>query len=238
MAVGTASAIIGGLGVAKGIYDTIDGNKRRKQHQAELDAYQRQEIKNVYENMPISMIGTNIMREDASRNMATSMNTIANAGTRAIIGATPQLIAEQNNVNRSIQQNLDDQVMKRNYAIAKDQTRVQQMQEQREDNDLAGIGNAIDTARQDANMGLNTAINGAMYLGTQFGGNKNNPPSTGKFKAPNTQLPETMGWKPQPLSINTQYSQPIANGLFTPNPTPIGYNRQNLSNQFNFDYNL
>jgi len=225
------SAIIGGLGVAKGIYDTIDGNKRRKQHQAELDAYQRQEIKNVYENMPISMIGTDIMREDASKNMATAMNSVSNAGTRAIIGATPQLVAQQNNVNRTIQQDLDDQVMKRNYAIANDGTRVQQMQEQREYNDLAGIGNAIDTARQDANMGLNTAINGAMYLGTQFGGNKtqtNEETGAVNFKNPNAKFSSTIGYTPK-MSINS--TQPTS--YFNNNPiyqTPIGRNQQSLLN--------
>ena len=36
------------------------------------------------------------------------------------------------------------------------------MQEQRENADLAGLGNAIDAARQDKNMGMNTMLNGAM----------------------------------------------------------------------------
>ena len=39
------------------------------------------------------------------------------------------------------------------------------MQEQRENADLAGLGNAVDTARQDMNMGMNTALNGLMTVG-------------------------------------------------------------------------
>lgn len=168
MAVATSAAIIGGLGLAKGAFDTISANKRQKQHQAELDAYQKQELTNKYKDMQISTIGSDMMREESSRNIATAMNSIGNAGTRAIIGATPKLVAEQNNIDRNIQKELDDQVQKRNYAIAQDDAQIRGMQEQREYNDLAGIGNAIDTASQDKNMGFNTMLNGAMAIGSNI----------------------------------------------------------------------
>ena len=164
MAVATSTAIMGGLTLAKGAYDTISASKRQKQRQAEYDAYQRQKLEdsNVYKKMQISTIGSDLMREESSRNMATAMNSIGNAGTRAIIGATPKLVAEQNNVDRAIQKDLDEQVQKRDYAIAGDDAQIRGMQEQREYQDLAGLGNAIDTARQDQNMGMNTMLNGAM----------------------------------------------------------------------------
>lgn len=167
MAVATSMAVMGGLGLAKGIYDTVSGSQREKARQAELDAYQRQVLKdsNPYRNMQISTMGTDLMREESLRNMATAMNTIGNAGTRAIIGATPKLVAEQNNVGRTIQKELDDQVIKRNYAIAQDNGQIRSMQEQREIGDLAGLGNAIDVAHQDANMGMNTALNGLFTMG-------------------------------------------------------------------------
>ena len=164
MAVATSMAIMGGIGLAKGAYDTVQASKEKKKRQAELDAYQRQKLEdsNVYKKMQISTIGSDLMREESSRNIATAMNSIGNAGTRAIIGATPKLVAEQNNVDRAIQKELDDQVQKRDYAIAGDDAQIRGMQEQREYQDLAGLGNAIDTARQDQNMGMNTMLNGLM----------------------------------------------------------------------------
>ena len=164
MAVATSMAIMGGLTLAKGAYDTVQASKEKKRKQAEFDAYQRQDLasSNVYKSMGISTIGSDLMREESSRNMATAMNSIGNAGTRAIIGATPKLVAEQNNVDRTIQKELDDQVQKRDYAIAGDDAQIRGMQEQREYQDLAGLGNAIDTARQDQNMGMNTMLNGVM----------------------------------------------------------------------------
>jgi hypothetical protein len=178
MAVATSMAIIGGLGLAKGIYDTVSASSDKKKRQAELDAFQRQDLTNSYENMQISTIGSDVMREESSRNMATSMNTIGNAGTRAIIGATPKLVAERNNVGREIQKNLDDQVQKRNYAIAVDDGRIRDMQEQRDNADLAGLGNAINVANQDMNTGMNTALNGVMAGASSMTGTIGKKPPT------------------------------------------------------------
>nr|WP_315173579.1 hypothetical protein [uncultured Flavobacterium sp.] len=199
MAVATSMAIIGGLGLAKGVFDTISASKRQKKHQAELDAYQRQALTNKYKDMQISTIGSDMMREESSRNMATAMNTIGNAGTRAIIGATPKLVAEQNNVDRTIQKELDDQLMKKNYAIAADDVRIQGMQEQREIGDLAGLGNAVDTARQDMNMGMNTALNGAMSVASSMKGQIGKDPTNAyedTFSS-NYKVPSSIGWAPQ-----------------------------------------
>ena len=212
MAVATSTAIMGGLTLAKGASDTIMASKEKKKRQAELDAYQRQKLEdsNVYKSMGISTIGSDLMREESSRNIATAMNSIGNAGTRAIIGATPKLVAEQNNVDRAIQKDLDEQVQKRDYAIAGDDAQIRGMQEQREYQDLAGLGNAIDTARQDQNMGMNTMLNGVMSAASGMSGSIGN--STPKVKpasaitpigiqktapiaiqAPKYQLPQTFG---------------------------------------------
>lgn len=200
MAVATSAAIIGGLGLAKGAFDTISASKRQKQAQAELDAYQRQELTNKYKDMQISTIGSDLMREESSRNIATVMNSIGNAGTRAIIGATPKLVAEQNNVGRNIQKELDDQVQKRNYAIAQDDAQIRGMQEQREYQDLAGLGNAIDTARQDKNMGLNTILNGAMSIGSGIydKDTEEKPKGTDFMKY---SVPSSINWTPAPIKF-------------------------------------
>ena len=195
MAVATSMAIMGGLGLAKGIYDTVSGSQKEKARQAELDAYQRQTLENSYKNMQISTIGSDAMREESSRNMATAMNTIGNAGTRAIIGATPKLVAEQNNVDRAIQKELDDQVTKRNYAIAGDDGRIRDMQEQRENADLAGLGNAIDVARQDTNMGMNTMLNGLSTIGAGFYNKKTEPkPKLSDFLQYKDKIPAGIGY--------------------------------------------
>ena len=199
MAVATSMAIMGGLGLAKGAYDTVQASKEKKRKQAELDAYQRQTLENTYKNMQISTIGSDLMREESSRNIATAMNSIGNAGTRAIIGATPKLVAEQNNVDRAIQKDLDEQVQKRDYAIAGDDAQIRGMQEQREYQDLAGLGNAIDTARQDQNMGMNTMLNGAMSVAASTYNKKTDvkPTFANQFGNSRYNIPGSIGFTPK-----------------------------------------
>lgn len=199
MAVATSMAIMGGIGLAKGAYDTVQASKEKKRKQAELDAYQRQTLENTYKNMQISTIGSDLMREESSRNIATAMNSIGNAGTRAIIGATPKLVAEQNNVDRAIQKDLDEQVQKRDYAIAGDDAQIRGMQEQREYQDLAGLGNAIDTARQDQNMGMNTMLNGTMAVAGSIYDKKTDvkPTFANQFGNSRYNIPGSIGFTPK-----------------------------------------
>jgi len=168
MAVGTTTAIIGGLGVAKSIYDGVNAKQKQKKHQAELDNYQRQELTNVYENMPISTIGSDIMRDDAARGVATAMRSVQQGGVRSIIGATQSVVNENNNTTQQTRQYLDDQIQKREYAIAGDNARLREMQEQREYGDLAGIGNNINTAKHDFDTALSSGVNSLMYLGSNL----------------------------------------------------------------------
>ena len=157
--------------MAKGIYDTIDASDRKKKHQAELDNYQRQDLENVVRNnVQISTIGSDYMAEENARGTATAMQGVQGGGARAIIGATQGVVNQNNQANREGRQYLDDQVIKRDYAIAEDDAPIRGMQEQREYQDLAGIGNAINTANQDFNTGLTGAMNSAMYLGSNLGG--------------------------------------------------------------------
>ena len=173
MAIATAKAIMGGLGMAKGIYDTIDPSGRKKKHQAELDNYQRQDLENVVRNnVQISTIGSDYMAEENARGTATAMQGVQGGGARAIIGATQGVVNQNNQANREGRQYLDDQAIKRDYAIAQDDATIRGMQEQREYQDLAGIGNAINTAQHDFNTGLTGAMNSAMYLGSNLGGTK------------------------------------------------------------------
>jgi hypothetical protein len=193
MGLATSIALIG---AAKGIYDTVKSSEREKAIQGQLDGYQRKTLDNAYKNTKlVSTIGTNIMREESSRNMATAMNSLGSAGTRAIIGAAPKTVAEQNNVGRTIQQNLDEQIIKANYAIAGDDVRVKGMQEQRENADLAGLGNAINVANQDANTGMNTALNAMFAMG---GFNKKTDSASGNYDNAfkSEELPAFPKWTP------------------------------------------
>ena len=177
-----------GLAVSAGtsIYSATQANKKAKKAQKAIDGYQRQDLANPYESLQVSTLGADRQREDLARAVATNANLAAMGGSRAILGLSPQMIAQQNAQNAQIVANLDEQEKQRQQLIAGGGMQVQGMTEQRENNDLLGLGNLLQTARAERT----SAINGLIQSGTSAAslatsGYLNNAKSTGTADAQN-----------------------------------------------------
>lgn len=153
---------LAGLGMAG--YQAYQGAQQKKQAQKALNNYDRQDLdkSNPYENMPISTVGSDLLREENQRNNANTVDALRNGGTRGI-AMIPQVVANNNTQNRETRAYLDDQVTKRNYAIAGDKTAIRGMQEDRENADLAGLGQQLQVGRQDMWSGFRGLANAGMY---------------------------------------------------------------------------
>ena len=113
----------------------------------------------------------------------------------------PQIVAVGNRQNQEIRSYLDDQITKRNYAIAGDKTAIRGMKEERENADLAGLGQQMQVGQQNMWSGIRGAASSAMYAA-------NNIDWTGKVAAktdysgifsamnPNTSVPKSIDYKP------------------------------------------
>nr|DAT07613.1 MAG TPA: hypothetical protein [Crassvirales sp.] len=143
----------------------IGAGKRARQMQEQIDNYKRQELKNAFEGLQVSTLGADRQREDLARTMATYGNLAAMGGSRAIVGLAPNLIAQQNSQEAQIMANLDEQEKQRQQLIANGAMQVQNMQEQRENNDLLGMGNALNTYRHEQANAWNQATNSLMATG-------------------------------------------------------------------------
>jgi hypothetical protein len=153
------------IGVAGAGFQIYQGMQQKKDAENALNEFERQDLENVYENMPISTLGSDLMREESGRTASTQVEASRAAGIRGIMGAVPKIQAQNNLQNRQAQIDLDSQVQKRNYSIAGDNQRIQGMQEQRDNADLAGIGQQMQAGQQNTFDGLrglgNAAISGA-----------------------------------------------------------------------------
>ena len=161
MAIGTTAAIIGSVSAAASIGQTISGISGTSKAKRDLKNFERQELANVYEDMPISLLGSNLAIEENSRANASYIDAARGGGIRGILGALPAIQSGTNTANRQAQLDLDNQVQRREYAIAGDEQRIQGIQEQRDNEELAGIGQRIDANRQDTwsgIRGINTAF--------------------------------------------------------------------------------
>ena len=157
---------VSGLATAgSGIAQAIGNGNRAKQIRKQIDEYQRQELVNPDENLQVSTLGADRQREDLSRTMATYSNLMALGGTRAAAAMMPQLVMQQNAQEAQIVANLDEQEKQRQQMIAQGNAMVQQMTEQRERDDLLGMGAELNVANQQKAQGWNTFAQGVTGLG-------------------------------------------------------------------------
>lgn len=168
------------IGVAGAGYQILQGERQRKQAQDALNEYDRQEIENVYKDVPISTVGSDLMREETARTAATLTNAARETGTRGVLSSIPRIQSGINDANRESQRYLDDQVIRRNYAIADDERRIQGMTENRENADLAGIGQQLEVGRQNTFSGIRALGSNLSFLGGNIdrAGKKNSSEET------------------------------------------------------------
>ena len=166
MAVGTAIALGSAvLGAGTGIAGAISQGKQARNYQKQIENYQRQKLVNPYADLQVSTLGADRQREDLARTMTTYGNLAAMSGTRGIASLLPNLTQTQNDQTAKIAANLDEQQKQIDQLKAQGEMQVQGMTEQRENNDLLGLGQAYQTARAQQQQGINQIAQSVGMLG-------------------------------------------------------------------------
>ena len=159
MAVTTTAAIAAGsaaLSAGTGLAGYLSQGKQARKYQEQIQNYERQKLVNPFAGLQVSTLGADRQREDLNRTMTTYGNLASLSGTRGIASLLPNLTQTQNDQTAKIAANLDEQEKQRQQLIAQGDAQVQSMQENREQNDLLGLGNALQPARanQAQSMGM------------------------------------------------------------------------------------
>jgi len=111
------------LGLATAGASIYQGAEQKKKAKSELNAYEKQELNNAFENVKISTVGTDLMREEAQRTTTNIVDALQGGGSRGL-ALLPAVQANTNQVNRQIQKDIDDQIIQRDYAIAGKDSRI------------------------------------------------------------------------------------------------------------------
>ncbi|HYE68033.1 MAG TPA: hypothetical protein VEA58_05435 [Anaerovoracaceae bacterium] len=207
MAAITTAAI--GLGTAA--YTIYNSEKQRKDAADSLDNYQRQDINNAYEEMPISTFGSDLLREENARTSANMVNALQMGGSRSVFGGIPKVVGMTNQINQEAARNIDGQVINRNYAIAQDNARIEGMTENRDMQNIAALSSQENAGRQGVMNGLMGMGDSIAYgaRNIDFGGGSWNDNEAAKMAS----LYNT------PYGFNTPYSLPRTAGP-SQNPQP------------------
>ena len=174
------------IGAGLAAYQTYNGAENKRKGEKALRDYERQDLdnSNAYESIPISTVGRDLMREESQRTAANAIDAIRNMGSRGT-AYLPGIVAANNTANREARSYLDDQVIRRNYAIAGDDANIRSMKENREEADLSGLGNQIQVGRQDMWSGFRGLGNAGIYGANNIDFSKENAvvdPISGKLK--------------------------------------------------------
>ena len=155
-----ASPITAGLGAGFSIYNAIsEGNKKRSAQRA-LEGLTAPPVTNVAENLQVSTRGADLRTAEAGRNTATAVDALRSGGARALIGGIGNVQANNNAVTAEIGANLDEQQKDIDRMKAEDERRIQGVNEQRYQSDVAGLSSQIDSANDAKNQSIANAYQG------------------------------------------------------------------------------
>jgi hypothetical protein len=193
------SAIIGATSLGLSAYKSIDGAQRQKNAQRELNNYERQELNNAFEDVQISTMGSDLLREENARTSANLVDATQQGGARTIIGGIPRISATTNQINQEAAKMLDDQVLKREYAIAGDNARIEGITENRDNANISALSSQVEAGRQDMWSGFGSALSSAAYMGR---GLKELNNSGKGFDPGNANISNQIDWKSNTPKFN------------------------------------
>ena len=167
MAAATTAIALGSaaLSAGTGIAGYISQGKQARKYQEQIENYERQKLVNPFAGLQVSTLGADRQREDLNRTMTTYGNLASLSGTRGIASLLPNLTQTQNDQTAKIAANLDEQEKQRQQLIAQGDAQVQAMQENREQNDLLGLGQAYQTSKANQAQSMGMIAQGLGTLG-------------------------------------------------------------------------
>jgi hypothetical protein len=235
-------AIASGIAsIGFGLYSTIDAANQQKKSAREIEEFQRQDLVNPFTNIPINTTREQFMSDAALSSQATSVDALQRGGTRSVLAGAPVLQEATNNVNNNIFASIDEKAARRDALIAQGEQRNQDIQENREQQALFGLGQQYQTARQDTMSGITNIVQGGLALGSAIDPDGGDPlknlftrngqtGQTGNFNqaTPDINAPQLT---PQRLSGNVNQFDPTPS-IFANSQNSFPRNESQQFNQF------
>jgi hypothetical protein len=175
------AAISAGIGLVSSGVGFFTAQSQQREAKRALENFRRQELVNPARDIRLSTLKADQQTEANLSNTATSIDAIQRTGARGVIGAVPRLSENNIMLQNQISQDIADQEVRREFAIAEGEERLRAIREQREMNAILGLGQQVQVGRQDAQNSLVSGITSFMAGGRAldiFYNNKDTMPTS------------------------------------------------------------
>lgn len=152
------TAVAAGIGLASSLGGVIKGASDSRKAKRAINNYKRQELTNPYGSLQVSTLGAELQEEASSRRAASMVKALQGMGGRGVLGGLSTLEAQQQEQERQISADLDQQSLKVAELRARGESERQGLQEQRERDDLAGLGAQLSAGQQTMWGGISSAV--------------------------------------------------------------------------------
>lgn len=167
-AITSAAIAVGGA-----TFQAITSAKQARDAKDALENLKIPEPVNIAEDLQVSTLGADVQREELGRQYATGVDTLRSGGIRGVLGGLGALNAQQNLSNRQIGADLDMQKRQIDQIRAQDEQRIQGIQEQRYQNDVAALSSQFSAGQQGMMQGISGVAQGAASGAQMFQSQKN-----------------------------------------------------------------
>lgn len=154
-ALGPASLAIGAVG---SIGQMISGASRANKAKKALESFQRQELRNVTEGMRVSTLGAELQTQEAQRRFATTVDALQSGGVRGLVGGLGVAEQAQQQQQQQISADLDRQQQQIETMRANDEAAMRGIREQRDMQQIQGMGAELSAARQQQAAGATNLL--------------------------------------------------------------------------------
>lgn len=155
------------VGMAGGIAKSIMGANQASKAKKAIENYDRQELVNTMEAITVSTRGSDLAREELARTSASSIDALQSGGVRGVVGGIGKVQQSVSKQSQEIGAKLDQKLDEKSLAVAKDNVRIQGLQEEREKADLAGLGQQMMVGQQNLFSGISDVAQSATAYGQQ-----------------------------------------------------------------------
>lgn len=160
MAIATATAIGLGITAASSAASAISGASRARKAKKALENYKRQELSNVAKDLRVSTLGAEMQTLAAQRQASSTIQALRSGGVRGVVGGARDLTSGQQALQQNISADLDRQQANIQQMQMQEEQNIRSMQEQRENQDIQGLGTEMSEGRAQMMEGI-TGIAGA-----------------------------------------------------------------------------